>query len=112
MNAEEIKQQLRKIFGERIIFNKDFNKYAEGLKQVMQERFVNWCKQVKEKEIQAIPSKTKEEVLVFVKKIGSTNRCIVLKIVNDEFKEIHLADHDYYNKIMKNLGLKKSSNTF
>jgi len=48
----------------------------------------------------------------FVKRIGSTNRCIVLKIVNDDFKEIHLADHDYYNKIMKNLGLKKSSNQF
>ena len=31
---------------------------------------------------------------------------------NDEFKEVHLADHDYYNKIMKNLGLKKSSNQF
>jgi len=112
MNAEEIKKQLQEIFGKQLIFNKDFDIYAKELKENMQENLVEWCRQLKDREIRPLQSKTKKEVFVFVKRIGSTNRCIVLKIVNDDFKEIHLADHDYYNHIMKNLGLKKSSNQF
>ena len=112
MNAEEIKKQLHEIFGKQLIFNKDFDIYAKELKENMQESLVEWCRQLKDEEIHPLQSEKKKEVIVFVKRIGSTNRCIVLKIVNDEFKEVHLADHDYYNKIMKNLGLKKSSNQF
>ena len=111
MNADVLKKQLREIFGEQIMFNKDFDRYGEELKEKMQQNFVEWCKEVRDNEIPPLRS-TKKEVLVFVKKIGSTNRCIVLKMVNDEFKEVHLADHDYYNNIMQNLGLKKSSNTY
>lgn len=112
MNAEEIKRQLHDLFGKQIIFNKDFDLYAEGLKENMQESLVEWCRQLKDKEIRPLQSETQKEVIVFVKRVGSTNRCIVLKIVNDVFKEVHLADHAYYNKIMKNLGLKKSSETY
>ena len=112
MNAEEIKQQLREIFGQHVMFNKEFDSYTDRLKETMQEDFIAWCKQVKEREIQPIQSETKKDVLIFVKRIGSTNRCIVLKLVNGEFKEVHIADHDYYNKLMTHLGLKKSSNQF
>ncbi len=112
MNAEETKQRLRDIFGQYIIFNKDFDTYAAEFKETMQQTFLLWCQAVKDNEVLPLKSKTKKSVVVFLKKIGSTNRCIVLKIVNGEFKEVHLADHDYYNTLMHNLGLKKSSKQY
>lgn len=111
MNAEELRKQLREVFGAQITFNKNFDLYAMELKERMQDEFLTWCKAIKENEIAPLRSR-KNKVLVFVRKIGSTNRCIVIKIVNDNFKEVHLADHDYYNSIMQNLGLKKSSNMY
>ena len=111
MNAEELKLQLREIFGKQVIFNKEFDWYAESLKEKMLQDFISWCKQIRDDELPPLRSR-KRDILVFVKRIGSTNRCIVLKIVNDEFKEIHLSDHHYYDTLMKNLGLKKSSKMY
>ncbi len=112
MNAEELKHKLKILFGEQVRFSIDFDSYAEELKNV-EEDFITWCAAVKEKKLDPIPAKRKYRVhLVFVKKIGSSNRCIVIKIKGGEFIEVHLGDHDYYNQIMKELGLKKSSKSY
>lgn len=50
--------------------------------------------------------------MVFIKKIGSSNRCIVIKIKNREFKEIHLGNHAYYDKLRKILGLKEDNTQY
>ncbi len=108
MNVEELKQQLKVLFGEQIVFNKEFNVYATTIKN-LDVNLIDWCRKVKDEEIKAEPSPTIRKILVFIKKIGSSNRCIVLKIKNGIFTEIHLGDHDYYGRLRKVLGLKKDS---
>lgn len=107
MDAEELKHKLKQIFGEQIVFNKDFDKYANTIKNI-DLNLIEWCESVKSGEIKYLPVK-KIDGIVFIKKIGSSNRCVIIKIINDEFKEVHLADHIYYDRLRKVLGLKKSS---
>lgn len=110
MNVEELKLELRKIFGE-IEFNKQFDKYALTMKN-LDINLIPWCIKVKNEEILAIPAKKPKDNLIFIKKIGSSNRCIILKIVNGEFKEIHLGDHRYYDKLRSKLGIKRGSKSY
>ena len=110
MNVEELKLELKKLFGEQITFNKEFDHYAQDIKNI-NINLLNWCKQVKENEIKII-SIRKSDQLVFIKKIGSSNRCIIIKIKNEKFTEIHLGNHQYYDILTKKLGLKKSSKLY
>lgn len=108
MNVEELKQQLKELFGEQIVFNKEFEMYATTIKN-LDVNLIDWCKRVRDEDIKAQPSPKIRKILIFIKKIGSSNRCIVLKIKNGIFTEIHLGDHDYYDRLRKILGLKKDS---
>ncbi len=103
--AADLKSKLKDIFGGQIIFNKEFDKLSRNIKNI-NKNLINWCIDVKKQKI--IPQPAKDEV-VFIKKIGSSNRCIIIKVVNGEFKEIHLGDHKYYDQLRLRLGLKKSS---
>ena len=108
MNVEKLKFELNILFGKQIVFNKEFDNYAQTIKN-LDENLLEWCKRVKNQELPpAYPKKAKESV-VFIKKIGSSNRCIVIKIKNGIFSEIHLGDHNYYDKLRKRLGLKEDS---
>lgn len=111
MNAEELKHKLKELFGEQVMFNKDFDNYANTIKN-LDVNLIEWCQAVKEGELVPIRAKKDKKTLIFIKKIGSSNRCLILKILNDNFKEIHLGDHKYYNELTKKLGIKKSSNIF
>ena len=108
MNAPELKYKLQEIFGIQIRFNKDFDKYAEAIKNI-DGNFLEWCVLLKEEKIRAYPSPKLKDCLIFIKKIGSSNRCIIIKIKNGEFQEVHLGDHDYYDRLRKVLGLKENS---
>ena len=46
-----------------------------------------------------------QDMIVFIKKIGSSNRCIILKQKSGIFTECHLSDHKYYNFLRKQIGL-------
>lgn len=111
MNAEELRHRLKTIFGNQLIFNKGFDIYADSIKNI-DNNLLGWCGLLKEGKIRALRAPRLEGALVFIKKIGSSNRCIVIKIVNGEFKEIHLADHDYYDRMRKILGLKKDNKSY
>ncbi len=111
MNAEELKAKLRGIFGEQIVFNPTFDDYASKIKN-LDSNLINWCYLIKEEKIRAIPTSKVLDTVVYIKKIGSSSRCIIIKIKNGIFSEIHLGSHDYYNKIRKNLGLKKGSHDY
>ncbi|MBU0629090.1 MAG: hypothetical protein KKC75_07920 [Nanoarchaeota archaeon] len=107
MNAEELKHNLRELFGQQIAFNSDFDSYVQIIGN-MDSNLLDWCLMVKEGKIRYAPAR-KINGIIFIKKIGSSNRCIVIKIVNGEFKEVHLGDHNYYDKLRKVLGLKKDN---
>lgn len=111
MNADELKQKLKGIFGEQIVFNREFNKYAGTIKNV-DENFLEWCKLVKENKVQSYPAPRLKKSMVFIKKIGSLSRCIVIKVFNGKVKEVHLGDHRYYDYLRMKLGLKKNRKTF
>ena len=111
MNAEELRHRLKTIFGDQLIFNKEFDMYADAIKNINQN-LIEWCGLLKEGKIRALRAPRLEGALVFIKKIGSSNRCLVIKIVNGEFREIHLADHDYYDRMRKTFGLKKDNTSY
>ena len=108
MNAEELKHKIRDIFGEQIVFNKEFDDCAEAIKS-LDDDLITWCILIKDRKISPISKSVLGDQIVFIKKIGSSNRCIVIKIVNGEFREVHLGDHAYYDKLRKFLGLKKDT---
>lgn len=111
MSAESLKNKLQEIFGVQVIFNKAFEEYVEVIKNI-DTQLVNWCISLKEgKIVPAKPTRLPGH-LVFIKRIGSSNRCLVIKVVNGEFKEIHLADHKYYDEMRKKLGLKENSRMY
>lgn len=111
MLAEKLKFRIKEIFGQQIIFNKEFDFYVEAIKNI-DDTLLSWCQQIKDRKILPISKSVLDDKIVFIKKIGSSNRCIVIKIRNGEVKEVHLADHSYYNKLTKALGIKESSNTY
>lgn len=111
MNAEELKSKLKEIFGSQVEFNKEFDSHAETIKNI-DNTLIEWCTSVKDGKIRAIRPPKLIDGVVFINKIGSSNRCIVIKITNGEFKEVHLADHAYYDKLRKIIGLKKDSKKY
>jgi hypothetical protein len=110
MNAEELKHKIKEIFGNQIVFNKEFDKLADDIKSP--EDLFSWCVLIKERKIPPISNAETGDKIIFIKKIGSSNRCIIIKIKNGEFKEVHLGDHRYYNYLTGALGIKKSSETY
>ncbi|MBI2147699.1 hypothetical protein HYU19_04440 [Candidatus Woesearchaeota archaeon] len=108
MNAEQLKSEIRKILGEGIVFNKEFDDYSTLIKNI-DSILLPWCKSVAAGELSPSPSPYEKGKLVFIKKIGSSTRCVIIKVVNGEFTEVHLADHKYYDLFRKHLGLKKGS---
>ncbi|MDP7141200.1 MAG: hypothetical protein QGH19_03295 [Candidatus Woesearchaeota archaeon] len=108
MNAEELRLKIKQIFGEQIEFNKDFDRHSLNLGNQV-DNLLEWCNIINEGKVKPIPAPKFKEGITFIKKIGSTNRCIVIKLRNKEFKEIHLGDHTYYDRLRKVLGLKKDN---
>ena len=108
MNQEELKQKLRILFGAQILFNKEFDALTEHLKN-LEENILLWCESVKLGKIRAAPSSYLNGSLIFIKKLGSSNRCVVIKVENGVFREIHLGNHKYYDHLRKKLGLKEDS---
>ncbi|MBI5392254.1 hypothetical protein HZA96_00145 [Candidatus Woesearchaeota archaeon] len=108
MNAEELKQKLKEILGNQIIFNKQFGIYADSIKNI-DTNLIEWCILLRDRKIQPTRASQTMGIIIFINKIGSSNRCIVIKVVNGEFKEVHLADHKYYDELRIKLGLKQSS---
>ncbi len=108
MNVGQLKHKIQTIFGNEIRFNKEFDEYALKIKN-LEENLVEWLTLLKEGKYQPLRPPKNPSNRIFIRKFGSSNRCIVIKIVNDSFKEIHLANHKYYDVMRKKLGLKKDN---
>ncbi len=110
MNAEELKRRIKEILGEQVLFNKEFDELADIIKNP--EDLLSWCILIKEGKIHPVFNSKLGDKIVFIKKLGSENRCIILKIKNNEFIEAHLGDHRYYNYLNSALRIKRSSETY
>jgi hypothetical protein len=103
-NVEELKIKLMKILGKNIKFNKEFKRYAEQLNNY-EKILISWCLDISKKKVIPIISKNNKNLIIFIKKIGSSNRCVVLKQKSGIFTECHLGDHKYYDYLRKQIGL-------
>jgi len=108
MNADKLRLKIKRILGFQVVFNKDFEKHADKL-QGQEQNLLLWCKALKNGEIRHIPSPRFRDNAIFIRKIGSSTRCIVINVVNGRVSEVHLGDHAYYDKLRVKLGLKKDS---
>lgn len=111
MDVELLKQRLRDIFGNQISFNKEFDQIVHHVKN-FEENILPWCELLKQGKIKPVPSSYLGGSLIFIKKIGSSTRCIIIKVENGVFCEVHLGDHKYYDFLRKKLGLKESSRRY
>ena len=111
MDVEQLKHKLKEIFGSQITFNKEFNMYSSTIKNI-ENYLIPWCYDLKQGKVFPTPASRLKEGIVFIKKIGGSNRCVVVRIINGEFTQIHLGDHRYYDDLTKKLGLKKSSKRY
>ena len=98
-----IKKFIKSHLGE-IKFEKHFDKLIKVLKQGDIKDLKKFILDCKEKNYR--PAVTSVGDLAFVKKLGGSKRCVILKIKNGEFKEIFLGEHKYYDYFRKKIGLK------
>ena len=111
MEDKEIRKQLLSIFGQQLKFNKEFDKYAEQLKEGMLQDFLAWCKDCKNDvaDRSTPPIKKYKHLLVFFRKIASDVRAVLIKEKNSNFIEIILSGHKHYDDTRMKLGYKRSS---
>ena len=111
MNPEEARQKLLEVFGQQLIINKDFDTWYALMKKAMQEELMQWCQDCQEGKAKgSVPSHRKhKDKFVFFRKIGGDTRCVLIKVQNEAFIELHLVKHKEYDDLRIGLGYKKSS---
>lgn len=111
MESMALKQNLREIFGEKLIFNKEFDSHASRLKEGMATDLIDWCIRCKNNQELGSPPKKKEfkHLHIFFRKIASDIRVTLIKERNSGFTEIRLENHKSYDNTRLYLGYKKSS---
>jgi hypothetical protein len=99
---------------------KNFDKIVTSLTDIKAEKMYRWVEDVIKENIQPIMIASKKsykewrasELLTFRYPftIGNTEyRIMFVKVRNSIYIEFHLGDHKYYDKVRKDLDLKKTS---
>ena len=123
VNPEEFQKKIEAIISQEYkveFLGKNFNQIVNLLTEAKAESIYKWVEKAVEKKIQPIfigsKNKYKEwevsELLTFRYpfSIGNTAyRVLFVKVKNSIYIEFHLGDHKYYDKVRKELDLKKSS---
>lgn len=120
-------QQFKKRIEEIILQNykveflgKNFDEIVKLLTEVKAEKIYKWIQNVLERKIQPIligsDKKYKDweikELLTFRYQFNIANteyRILFVKVKNAVYIEFHLGDHNYYDKVRKDLDLKKNN---
>lgn len=123
VNPEEFKNKVEEIVSQdyKVEFlGKNFNQIVGLLTETKAEKIYSWIKEVIGKNIQPIlvgsNKNYKEwninELLTFRYPFSINDveyRILFVKVKNSIFIEFHLGDHHYYDKVRKELELKKSN---
>lgn len=123
VNPEEFKKKVESLIFQdyKIEFlGKNFNTAVNSLSDIKAEKIYQWIKEVIEEQVQPILVGSKKpykewrvkQLLVFRYPLsieGTAYRILFVKVKNSMYIEFHLGDHKYYNKITKELQLKKST---
>lgn len=123
VNPEEFKNKIGEIVSQEYkveFLGKNFDQIVGLLTQTKAEKIYSWIKEVIGKNIQPIlvgsNKKYKEwninELLTFRYPFSINDveyRILFVKVKNSIFIEFHLGEHNYYDKVRKELELKKSN---
>ncbi len=123
VNPEEFKKRTTEIVSQdyQIEFlGKNFEHIVNLLTEEKAEKIYSWLNEVFNKNVQPITIGSKRpyqewsinELLVFRYPFNINNieyRILFVKVKNSFYIEFHLGDHKYYDKVRKDLDLKKSS---
>lgn len=121
--SEVFKKRIQEIIAQEYhveFLGTNFDTIVKQLTDIKVEKIYNWLNEVMKKRIQPISigsdKKYKEwiinELLTFRYPftMGNTEyRILLVKVKNQIYIEFHLGDHKYYDKVRKDLDLKKSS---
>ncbi len=122
-NPEDFKRRISESISQEYeveYLGKNFDQIVIILTEVKVEKIYQWVKDIGVKKIQPITigsNKTYKEWEVcdflafrYPFSIGLTEyRILFVKVKNSVYIEFHLGDHKYYDKVRKDLDLKKSS---
>ena len=107
MQAEGIKEEIKKIIGEQVQFEGHFDLVVGNMPEKMQLNLLEWVKKCKEQELDPKPSPNFRELLVFFFKPYITNvRGILTKRKNSYFIALFLDKHNYYDRERRKLGFR------
>lgn len=123
VNPEEFKKKIKGMILQEYtleFLGSNFDEIVTLLSDTKAEKICQWLDKVIRKEIQPItigttrPYKgwTINQLLVFRYPLTLQNneyRILFVKVKNYMYIEFHLGDHKYYDKVRKDLDLKKSS---
>jgi hypothetical protein len=123
VNPEEFKAKVRSLASQdyKLEFLGDkFDQIVTQLTDTKALKIYDWVEKVLKKEIQPITvgsDKTYKDwkmrdLLVFRHQVNITNvehRILYVKVKNSFFIEFHFGDHKYYDKVRKDMDLKKTS---
>ena len=123
VNPEEFKHKIEGLVSQEYkieFLGKNFEQIVTSLTDVKADKMYKWIEEVIEKKIQPILIGSKQtykewrisELLTFRYPFSIGNieyRIMFVKVKNSIYIEFHLGDHKYYDKVRKDLDLKKSS---
>jgi hypothetical protein len=121
VNPEHFKKEIEKLLLQdyKVEFlGKNFNQIVNFLTDIKAEKIYKWLEDVFAKKIQPILVASKKPYKEWVVSqlltfrypfsIGNTEyRILFVKVKNSIYIEFHLGDHKYYDKVRKDLNLKK-----
>lgn len=123
VNPDEFKKRIEANISQdyRVEFlGKNFDQIVNLLTENKAEKIYQWAKDIVERKIQPISIGSKKsykewavsELLTFRYPFSIENteyRILFVKVKNSVYIEFHLGDHKYYDKVRKDLDLKKSN---
>ena len=123
VNQDEFKKRIEANISQdyKVEFlGKNFEQIVNLLTETKAEKIYQWIKDIVERKIEPISVGSKKtnkewevnELLTFRYpfSIGNTEyRILFVKVKNFVYIEFHLGDHKYYDKVRKDLDLKKST---
>ncbi len=123
VDPQQFKKEVEAIIAQNYkveFLGKKFEQIVNLLTEIKAEKIYDWLKEVIEKKIQPILIGSKKqykqwevnELLTFRYPFSVENteyRIMFVKVKNSIYIEFHLGDHKYYDKVRKDLDLKKNS---
>lgn len=123
VNPDEFKRKIETIISQDYtveFLGKNFDQIVNLLTEVKAEKIYQWVEDIAKRKIQPISIGSKKsykewsvsELLTFRYPFSIENtgyRILFVKVKNSVYIEFHLGDHKYYDKVRKDLALKKSN---